>query len=100
MPPAMDNSLNTNALKMVSFAPMFLLMNSFWMIDNKAIFNNYWEYKMKVNDQMKSGHFFQGFMVNHATPIFLFTMFSLIIKTFLIIVPESLLKSMGFTMEY
>ena len=98
MPPAMDNSLNTNALRMVSFAPMFLLMNGFWMIDNKSIFSNYLEYKMKVNDQMKSGHFFQGFVVNHATPILLFVVFSWAIKIIHVVVPESTLAKLGFTM--
>lgn len=64
MPPAMDNALNNNALNMVTFAPMFLLMNGFWMIDNKIIFDNYWEYRMRVNENMKSGHVFEGFVVN------------------------------------
>ena len=64
MPPAMDNSLNKNALSMVSFAPMFLLMNGFWMIDNRIIFDNYWEYRMRINENMKSGHFLQAFDIN------------------------------------
>jgi hypothetical protein len=40
LPPAMDNSLNNNALMMITYAPLFLLMNSFWMVDNRTIFNN------------------------------------------------------------
>lgn len=99
LPPAMDNSLNNNALRMVSFAPMFLLMNGFWMVDNRIIFNNYWEYKMKVNDQMKSGHLFRGFVVNHATPILLFVVFSWATKIIMLVVPEDTLARCGFSME-
>ena len=50
LPPAMDNSLNNNAIFMVMTAPMFLLVNGFWMIDNKAIFDNTWVYKMKTQE--------------------------------------------------
>jgi hypothetical protein len=64
MPPAMDNALNNNALNMVTFAPMFLLMNGFWLVDNKIIFDNHWEYRMRVNENMGSGHVFEGFVVN------------------------------------
>lgn len=60
----MDNSLNNNALNMVSFAPLFLLMNGFWFVDNKSIFSNVWSYRMKITDNMKSDHFFHGFAVN------------------------------------
>ena len=40
LPPAMDNFLNKNAIFMVTIAPVFLLFNGYWMIDNKAIFDN------------------------------------------------------------
>jgi len=36
LPPAMDNSLNNNAMLMVSYAPIFLLLNGFWIVDNKV----------------------------------------------------------------
>ena len=99
MPPAMDNSLNQNALSMVSFAPIFLLMNGFWMIDNKIIFDNYWEYRMRVNENMKSGHFFQGFVINQSTPILLFVLFSWVLKLILTFVSEETLQRFGFTMQ-
>lgn len=64
LPPAMDNSLNNNALNMASFAPLFLLMNGYWFVDNKTIFSNVWFFRMKITDNMKSGHYFSGFVVN------------------------------------
>lgn len=35
MPPAMDDSLSTNALNMLKWAPLLLLFNGFWMVGNK-----------------------------------------------------------------
>lgn len=58
LPPAMDNSLSNNALSMLKYAPVFLLLNGFWMVDNKTIFHNQWAYKMKSSEFMKSNHFF------------------------------------------
>lgn len=40
LPPAMGNSLNNTVLHMLQWAPLFLLMNGFWIVDNRSIFNN------------------------------------------------------------
>lgn len=88
LPPAMDNSLNNNALMMITFAPIFMLMNGFWMVDSKIIFSNFWDYKMRVNEQMHSGHYFEGFQVNHATPLLLFVMIAIVSKCVLLLIPE------------
>lgn len=34
-PPAMDNTLSNNALSAIMWAPIFLLFNGFWIVDNK-----------------------------------------------------------------
>lgn len=99
MPPAMDNALNNNALSMVTFAPMFLLMNGFWLIDNKIIFDNHWEYRMRVNETMRSGHVFEGFVVNQATPLLLFVVFSWALHVIFAVVSEETLARFGFTLE-
>ena len=100
LPPAMDNSLNNNALTMASFAPLFLLMNGFWFMDNKAIFNNVWQHRMKITDNMQSGHFFHGFMVNQATPLLLFAIFSWFLRLITFLVPEEELARLGFTLSH
>lgn len=99
LPPAMDNALNNNAISMVGFAPMFLLMNGFWLVDNKAIFNNVWVYRMRVTDNMKSNHHFQGFVVNQATPLLLFAVFSWALRIITTVVPEETLARLGFTLS-
>lgn len=35
LPPALDDSLSTNALNMLKWAPLLLLFNGYWMIGNK-----------------------------------------------------------------
>lgn len=83
---------------MVAIAPMFLLFNGFWMIDNKAIFDNTWVYRMKTIEHMKSNHFFEGFCVTHSTPIFVFMAFSIGLKLITSIVPEETLSRLGFSL--
>lgn len=100
LPPAMDNSLNNNAMKMVSFAPIFLLLNGFWLVDNRVIFDNHWSYLMRVNDSMKSGHavqnFWDDFKVKPATPLLLFIALSLL-RVVLRILPDEILHRFGFS---
>lgn len=90
--------MNTNAILMVGYAPIFLLVNGFWMVDNKIIFENKWDYIMRTTDSMKSGHFFEGFRVNPATPLLLFIMFSIAMKV-LTWLPEEFNRMLGFTMD-
>jgi len=62
-PPAMDNALSKSVLGILKFAPLCLLFNSFWLLENKQFFDNVWNYKAKSNEFMKSGHLV-GFRVN------------------------------------
>lgn len=39
-PPALDNKLITNCLKMLKWAPLLMLMNGYWMLSNQQIFEN------------------------------------------------------------
>jgi hypothetical protein len=84
---------------MVTTAPIFLLINGFWMIDNKAIFDNTWVYRMKTTENMKSDHFFEGFSVSHSTPMLIFIGFSIGLKIITTIVPEEIIARFGFTLS-
>lgn len=66
------------------------------MVDNKVIFDNYWSFKMRINENMNSGHFFQGFKISHTTPILLFIALSCFIKAFHLVVPKYIRSQMGF----
>lgn len=51
-PPAMDNSLSNNALAQIKWAPLFLLFNGFWIVDNQQMFKGKWNYIMRETDPM------------------------------------------------
>jgi len=60
-PPAYDEKLNNKALKVLSFAPMFLLAFGFWMTTNmQLIHNNELSVKEKTDDSYKSNHVWSG----------------------------------------
>lgn len=40
MPPAMDDQMTKNALSLLSYSPILLLMNGYWMLSNKQIFDS------------------------------------------------------------
>lgn len=40
LPPAMDDMLTKNALKILSYSPLLFLFNGFWMLSNRQIFDN------------------------------------------------------------
>ena len=40
IPPALDDLLTKNMLKIVSFSPILFLLNGFWMLSNKQIFDS------------------------------------------------------------
>lgn len=97
-PPAMDNSLSNNALSKIRWAPLFLLFNGFWMVDNRQMFNGDWNYIMRETDYMKSGHAIHSLEVTQSAPLFLMVFMSVIIITLQIIIPDSLLSSWGFSL--
>lgn len=70
------------------------------MIDNKAIFDNQWTYRMKTVENMKSNHFFEGFYISHSTPIFMFMAFSVGLKIITSLVPEETLARLGFELTH
>jgi hypothetical protein len=40
LPPAMDDKLTTNAMTLLSYTPIIFLLNGFWMIGNRQMFEN------------------------------------------------------------
>lgn len=96
-PPAMDDALSKSVLSILKFAPIFLLFNGFWMLDNRQYFDNVWIYKNKVTHNMMSGHF-PNFKVNQASPMLLAGFLCLVIVLIQMVVPDDMLKRSGFTM--
>merc|ERR1712086_16645 len=78
-PPAMDDTMTKNALRLLKLAPIILLFNSYWMIGNKQIFQNLWSYIDEDTDPMPSGHYLGQFSVDWATPVGLMALFGVFI---------------------
>lgn len=69
-PPAMDNALSNSVLSILKYAPLCLLFNGWWLLDNKQFFDNVWIYKDKSTENMKSGHHV-GFHTCQSSPMLL-----------------------------
>ena len=63
-PPAMDNSLSNNALNVIRYAPLFMIFNGFWLLDNQQMFKGKWNYLMRETDYMKSQHYLSDLRIN------------------------------------
>jgi len=53
-PPALDDKLTNNCVRMLRFAPLLFLCNGFWMLSNRQIFQNNWSYIQTSYDKMVS----------------------------------------------
>jgi integral membrane sensor domain MASE1 len=40
----MDDTMTKNAMGLLKIAPIMLLVNGYWMLSNRMIYANYWEY--------------------------------------------------------
>lgn len=56
LPPALDDKLTINCINMLKFSPLMMLMNCFWMVTNKQLFANEWEWIQKSTETMNSNH--------------------------------------------
>jgi len=54
LPPSLDDKLTKNCVKVLRWAPILLLFNTYWMLSNKQYFSNLTEWIQESDDQMKS----------------------------------------------
>ena len=84
---------------MLKFAPLLLLFNGIWMISNRQIFNNEWNYKERSFESMKSGHYVTMlYEINWATPMLLLAIASVLITIIQSKFKDDLMK-LGFAMS-
>lgn len=99
-PAAMDDRLSKNALALAKWAPILLLFNGYWMLGNRQIFMNKWDYIMKEQDPMPSGHYLPDyFELSWTTPVYIFLFASIVIIIVQAIVPRQVLTDLGFTLQ-
>lgn len=99
IPPSLDDRMTNNAIQLLLKAPIFYMINGFWMLTNTQIFNGWVNPIAKQGEPMVTGHTVNMTMsVNQASPLFLLT-----IALFVIIILESYFKDhlteWGFSMS-
>jgi hypothetical protein len=95
LPPAMNDSITRQVMSLLKFAPLFLIFNSYWILDNKQTFDNKWLYKMESVDHMPSGHLLT-FRIGQASPLFFICLVSISILILQFTIPLKLLMKAGF----
>jgi len=73
-------------MSLLKYAPLFLLCNGYWLLDNKQMFENKWYYKRYTTEHMKSGHLLE-FPLNQATPLLLISCLAILIIAVQSIIP-------------
>lgn len=54
---------------------------------------------MRITENMKSGHFYEGFTITHATPLYMFVCFAWFLKIIHWVIPQNVLARFGFTLQ-
>jgi hypothetical protein len=94
----MGDTLTSTTIGALNFSPILLLFNGYWMISNKQIFENKWNYIQVDGDPMKSSHLVNHFEVNWASPLLMMALCSSFIIVFQVLCHE-FLQDWGFTMK-
>ena len=55
-PPALDETLTKNAISYLSYSPLLFLLNGYWMLSNKQIFDSEVNEKENSSEKMFTGH--------------------------------------------
>lgn len=98
LPPSLDDRLTINAVKVLKFAPLLLLFNGFWMLDNMQIFDGEVSIRDSSKSPMPTGHTFKSAVteVGQASPVLLMGIVSFVIFLLQSIFTETL-KKWGFS---
>lgn len=70
-PPAFNKDLTDNCIEMLKWAPLIMIINGWWMVGNKQIFENKWYSIEQADDSMLSGHTLGKESVNWSSPLIL-----------------------------
>ena len=75
LPPAMDDKMTENAMKLLSYTPIIFLMNGYWMLSNRQMFENVVNSLEYSTEQMSSAHSLGTIgTMSQATPMLLFAL--------------------------
>ena len=99
LPPAMDDKMTQNAMTLLSYTPILFLLNGFWMLGNRQIFENVVNEIADATSVMVTGHDYTTLTnVNQATPMLLIGL-ALVFITFMRVFFYDTLTKWGFTIS-
>ena len=96
-PPALDDKMIRNCIRMLKWAPLFFLGNGYWMISNKQIFSNVYDFIDRHSDMMKSKHIFKLTADDPAAPMTLLFFLNITLLVIMVVANEWM-KRVGFTL--
>ena len=82
MPPALDDQMTKNALSLLSYSPILLLLNGYWMLSNRQIFASDINALTTMTETMLTGHTvgsFTFYSIDYAYPMLMLGVVSLIL---------------------
>lgn len=80
LPPAMDDKMTANAVTLMSLSPIIFLINGYWMLSNKQMFENVINSKHSSEEEMPSGHDLGSLAeMSQATPMLLISITLIVI---------------------
>jgi hypothetical protein len=80
LPPSFDEKLTNNAIQMLRYSPILLLINGYWMLSNKQIFNSVINFKDTSISLMPTSHSLSTlYEVSQASPLLLIGIASFVI---------------------
>ena len=98
LPPALDDKLTINCVNMLKFAPLMLLVNCYWMITNRQMFENKWEWIQKTTERMKSEHLAEFNVTSWANPV-LYMIFVGVVLQIMMKILVNYLQKLGWAMQ-
>jgi len=98
LPPAMDDRMTQNAMNLLSYTPILFLLNGFWMLGNRQMFENVVNQISTSTTPMVTGHDWSTLTnVTQATPMLLIGACLVVITFFRVFFYETLTQ-WGFTL--
>lgn len=99
LPPSMNDVMTKQVFFLMQFAPMCLIFNGYWLLDNRQIFDNVWTYKMSSQEHMKSKHFI-SLRICQSTPLLFICFLSLLYLAVTNLISLKTRIKLGMTIPY
>ena len=93
LPPAMDDKMTVNAMKLFGYTPILFLFNGYWMLSNRQMFENVINQIEYKTLEMSSSHYWGTITdFDQATPMLLLSMAFVVIVTMRVFFNSTLSK--------